>query len=364
MHVLEPGGGGTMRHVIDLATEQARRGHQVHIVYSPVRMEKLFAPQLEQLQGITLHSLPMRRAPHITDISNLWQLVQLVQNVQPNILHGHSTKAGMMVRLARLFTKTKVIYTPHAFMTMNPDMAVWKKFFYASYEQVLSPLMHRLIVLSNQEWQHAQSLGISIRKLAMGLSGVAPMPPAKPNLRQELGLNKDHIIVGFVGRFAHQKYPELAVESFAIAAQEDSRLRLLMIGSGELETLCKELAAQLDVADKILWLGSVNARDYYGIMDMLLITSRYENMAYTLIEALHAGLPIITPTVGISDNCVQEDQNGFIVPLDATVIGKTILSLANDASLRDAMHTASRIHARHFTLAEMHKHHYAIYHDG
>ncbi len=369
VHVLEPGGGGAMRHVLDLAAAQARAGWRVHIVYSPIRMEALFEPQLLALSrdwpNITLHSLPMHRAPHVSDAKNLFDLVKLLRVARPDILHAHSTKAGMLARMASAVVKVPVIYTPHALMTLNPKTPPWKKMIYGWYEQLLSPVMQRMIFLSQEEQAHAVSLGMPANKMVMGLNGITPFTLGdRKALRTTLKIAGDEVVVGFVGRLAPQKNPQLAIRAFAQAATKNEKLKLLLIGGGDLRGECEQLAQNLGVMDRILWLGAANAREWYGAMDLLLITSRYEVMAYIFVEALHAGLPIIATPAGGSDSCVITGQTGFTVAPDETEIAEKILQLAEDAPLRDAMHFAARAHSQNFTIPNMFELHAKIYRDA
>lgn len=351
-----------MRHVLDLAQQQANSGQQVHIIYSRQRLEPLFAPQLRELKHITLHELPMRRAPHPGDIGNLYKLIRLLRDIKPDILHAHSTKAGMLARLARLFLKTKVIYSPHAFMTMNPDTSVWLRGFYSIYERLAAPLTDRVMVLSDQEFQHARALGIPEKRIAFGAAGIAPLPMSDRNpIRAAWNVPADAVLIGFVGRFTHQKYPELAIEAFAAAQKNFPQLYLVMIGDGELLPHCRALAQKLNVADRVIFAGAIDARTHYAGMDILLITSRYENMAYTLIESLFAGLPVVTTEVGISRRCVHDGQNGYIVLPEAEQMGAALGRLAADAPLRDAMRFAARAAARDFSLQQMNQHYQKTY---
>lgn len=364
MHVLEPGGGGTMRHVLDLAQQQARIGHHVHMIYSRKRLEDLSAPQIAALQNVTLHELPMHRAPGVSDIFNLCKLANILKRIKPDVVHAHSTKAGMLARIAHIFVKTKVIYTPHALMTLDPGTSALKKFVYGAYEKLLSPLMHRMIVLSSFEYDHAAELGIPYGKLVMGINGIAPLPHAnRDEIRRGWQVDTDDVIVGFVGRLAHQKNPELAIRAFAKAYQGNPHLKLVMIGDGELRSACEKLANELQVSDRVIFAGAQDAKMLYAGMDMLLITSRYEGMAYTFVEALHAGLPVISTRVGGSDSCVIHGQTGMLTDMNEDDIAKNILLLANDATLRDGMRLASRATARHFTLDAMQELHHGIYLD-
>ena len=354
-----------MRHVLDLAQQQAINGHKVHVVYSPLRLEPLFTPQLANLQSVTLHAIPMHRAPHPHDFLHVVTLVKLCKQSKPNIIHAHSTKAGLIVRLARLFYSTKIIYTPHAIMTMHPDTSRFKKLVYGLYEQVLSPLMNKMIILSSFEQDHARALGLQDKKLTMGLNGIAPLPiTQRTAIREDWEIAENDIAVGYVGRLTAQKNPELALNSFAAAYAQNKNLILIMIGDGELTEACKALAQQLGITDRIRWLGAQDAKMHYAGMDMLLVTSRYEGMAYTFIEALHAGLPVVSTTVGGSDRCIMHGQNGYVVSADAHELATHLLMIANDPVLCDAMRFAARSLSRSFTIQAMTQYHDGIYKDA
>ncbi len=355
IHLIEPGGGGTLRHVIDLASAQAQAGDAVTIIYSPLRLEPLFAPQLFALRKVILYPLPMRRAPHPDDIQNLLSLIQIIRKTNPDILHAHSTKAGMLARLARIFVTTKVIFTPHALMTLDPETRAIKKLCYSIYEKILSPLMHKMIVLSNVEHDQALALGIPANKIVLGLNGIAPLPPVdRDTIRRNWQVADGKVVVGFVGRLSHQKNPQLALKSFALARKAQSNLKLVVIGDGEFRQDCTALAEQLNISADIIWMGAADAKMLYAGMDLLLITSRYEGMAYSFIEALHAGLPIITTAVGGSDRCVIHGQTGLIMPANTAALSDGIIQLSQDAVLRDAMHFAGRSLAREFTINQLH----------
>lgn len=354
VHLLEPGGAGVMRHVIDLVEAQQQAGHHVHVIYSTLRLDPLYEAQLKAVPDIHLYPLAIRRAPHLDDITVLSQVHRILKIIQPDILHGHSTKAGMLARLSRLFTKAKIIYTPHAMLTLNPEINPLKKMIYGWYEKLLSPFMQCMITLSSFEYDHAKSFGISFKKVKIVFNGIRPFAPGdRVAIREKWKLDSDAVVIGFVGRLADQKNPLLAIQSFALAFHQNPNLYLALIGDGELKDSCDKLAHELSINHRIIWCGAVDARKYYAAMDMLLVTSRYEGMAYIFIEALYAGLPIITTPVGGSDSCVIQDQTGMIVNMSAPKIAQTITDLAKDAPMRDAMKFAAAAHAQNFTIEKM-----------
>ncbi len=110
---LEPSGGGSGRHVLDLARGLLDRGHDVTAVWSPIRAETSFASALAALLGERAIKLDMKRAVGPSDWSSLRVLTKLVRETGPyDILHGHSSKAGALVRLLPRSLPGARIYTP------------------------------------------------------------------------------------------------------------------------------------------------------------------------------------------------------------------------------------------------------------
>ncbi|MGQ9736047.1 MAG: glycosyltransferase [Thermaceae bacterium] len=112
--ILEATGGGTARHVTDLCEGLAQRGLEVHLAYSPLRMDFIMREGLGRLQGagVRLLELPMRRAPHPSDLRALWKLWWYLKDEGPfHLVHGHSAKGGGMARLLRYMgTNMKVVF--------------------------------------------------------------------------------------------------------------------------------------------------------------------------------------------------------------------------------------------------------------
>ena len=352
VHVIEPGSGGAMRHVLDLARAQADTSHAVSVIYSPLRLEAGYEAQLQALVNVKLYPLPMHHAPHVADVGSLWGLVKILRAEKPDILHAHSTKAGLLARLARLFVKTHVVYTPHGMMSLNPEMPKWKKKIYGAYEKVMSCLTDRMVVLSFHEFESAQSLGLG--KLTLAQNGVTPAPVVdRSALRAVEKIQPEQLVVGFVGRMAFPKNPSLAVAAFAKAKKQLPNLLLYMIGDGELRLGAQQMAKNLGIAADVHWLGAVDARGHYAAMDVLLVTSSYEGMPYSFLEALSAGVPIVTTNVGGSETCVIPGQTGEVTDFNADALADGLVKVLGDATMHDALRFTARARARQFGIPQM-----------
>jgi glycosyltransferase involved in cell wall biosynthesis len=152
---------------------------------------------------------------------------------------------------------------------------------------------------------------------------------------------------------APQKAPEVMLEAFA-SCLKLSTGRLVMVGSGPLEADVQRRVEQLGLKSRVLLLGDIVATTVMPAFDVFCLSSRYEGMPYVLIEALAAGLPIVTTRVGGATMCVEPDRNGLIVPPDdAPALSTALGTLASDAELRRRFAKTSAGFASRFTARKM-----------
>lgn len=330
--VTEPAGGGSGRHVLDLAAGLSSNGHEVTVIWSPDRAEKGWQESVASIPSVRSLPLHMTRSISWRDFVSWRSLSKFVKETGPyDILHGHSSKAGALVRLLPPHIPGRRVYTPHAFRTMDPNSSFIDRMIFHAIELLLSSFTSSIIVVSEAEWKHALSLGISTRRLAKIINGVDVVnTPPRAAVRATLGLDDDSFAVGFIGRLSPQKDPIRFVHSIQFAQQENDSIVGVIIGDGELGDIARDLAAQ----DRIIFTGWADSRKLMPGLDMLVMTSLYEAMPYVLLEALCAGLPIITTRVGGAAEAVVEGSNGVILAPDSTpeTIGLEIARRSRNAS--------------------------------
>ena len=126
-----------------------------------------------------------------------------------------------------------------------------------------------------------------------------------------------------------------------------------MIGDGELRHGAEQLAKNLGIESSIRWLGAVDARGHYAVMDVLLVTSSYEGMPYSFLEALAACVPIVTTNVGGSETCVIPGQTGEVTDFNVDALANGLVKVLGDATLHDAMQFAARARSKQFGISQM-----------
>jgi glycosyltransferase involved in cell wall biosynthesis len=354
--VVESSAGGTGRHVMDLSEGLIARGCEVHMAYSPARMDRVFQDRLHGLRGLHHTAVEMRRNIHPGDIAALRAIRGYLRACGPfDVIHGHSSKGGALARLAAVATRVPAFYTLHGLIMTDPAQARWKRLLYRSIERGLSLLSDRIITVSPETERAAVSLGLGRGRVIMVPNGIGPMAVTpRAEARKALGVSDDIMVIGFVGRLVNQKAPELLVEAAARTAQILPRTRLAIVGSGPLESSLRELAGRLGVCDRILWLGQRDAKTVLAGFDVFAMSSRYEGLPYVLLEAMAAGLPVVATKSSGGELLIQPGVNGTLVPSDdPAALAEALTSLLRVPERLVSYGQAARRRVSEFTVDQM-----------
>jgi glycosyltransferase involved in cell wall biosynthesis len=332
LQILEATLGGTARHVLDLCGGLCKEGHDVHLVYNPRpgRMDEIFGRGLPRLveAGVVAVPMDMPRSVGVGD--------------------AYARVAGVGLPGLRL-------YTPNAFITTNPRLGSASRLAYGLMESLLGRLGHGLIAVSQEEFDHALALGLQRRKLALVPNGTdVSAGKDSGQVRRELALPEDVLLIGYVGRMVPQKDPENVLRAFAAVAAHIDRARLAMVGDGPLMTSSRKAADALGIGARIHWLGVQDGPSVMPAFDLFALSSLYEGFPYVLIEAMARGLPIVTTEVGGARTLIEDGKNGFIVPTGRPDrLADALAKLASDAELRKRMGERSRERASLFSAGRM-----------
>ena len=354
LQIVEATGGGVGRHGLDLCEKLVERGHEVHLAYSPRRMEPWFEERLDQAEGLHRVPIDMHRPPHPRDAEAVVRLTRYLRHQRPfHLVHGHSSKGGAMARICGALTGVTSVYTPNAFRTQDPELSGLGKTIYREVELALATLGGEIIAVSGDEKQHARGLGLPPRRLHVVYNGVALDRTGHESIsRKELNIPEDAVIVGAVGRLAHQKAPERLLQTLHGIDRE--RAHLVIVGDGPQRDQLESEAAALGIAERTHFLGARDGLSMMALFDLLLLPSRYEGLPYVLLEALLCGLPIVVSDVGGAREAVLDGINGFVVDEgDTTALIDSVQRLVDSDALRQQMSAAALQRAPLFSLERM-----------
>jgi Glycosyltransferase len=335
LQVLEPSGGGSGRHFVDLCGELQQRGHAVTAVYSPVRAEDRFVEELYSLGLTRVIPLAMKRAVGPWDFGAWINLQRIIREYGPfDVIHGHSSKAGALTRARLPGPHVPRVYTPHAYRTMDPTLGRMGRSVFGMIEAVLGKYFSdRIICVSEDERRHALSLGIPADRLRVVVNGVRKPPEHdRVMLRRMLGVPQDALVFGFVGRLSAQKACQRLVEAFVMISARVPSAYLVMIGSGEMEADVRSRLENAGLSDRFRLRHDIPGSMAMAAFDVLTMPSRYEAMSYVMLEAAAAAKPMILTRVGGSANVVDDGLNGVLVPNqdDPSALADAMLAFLDD----------------------------------
>lgn len=356
LQVTEAASAGVGRHVLDLSTGLMERNCEVHLIYSPLRIDDTFSAAMQTPGSLQSVPMDMKRNPHPSDISVLQRIRRYARENGPfDVIHAQSTKAGIVVRLSGFTRHSRVVYTPHCIYTMNPTIGRPAFHLAKAIELALSRRTDTVIAVSPEEEAHLLEIGFDRERVRYIPNGVYPQSWSdRDKLRRLLDVREQDILIGFLGRFSVQKNPMLMINAFAKLAARHPHAVLAMAGDGPLGDEAKALTQHHGLGERVRWLGYRYPGDILPALDIFALTSKYEALPYVLLEALCAGLPIVSTQVGGVSLTLEQGYNGFVVPpLDTGEFSRALEILLTDKDLRQRMGQASLSKAQEFRTDRM-----------
>ena len=229
----------------------------------------------------------------------------------------------------------------------NPDTEVrWKYLprLYFKLEKLIINKMNRIYVVNRNSINYYLSTFSSIRNRFEFLPTWAdreifyPLSESEKKMKKAAflhnkGFNSDDRLLVFVGRFERQKQPLLLLDSFHYASQKNKHIRLILIGDGSLRKEMEHKINDLGISDNIHFMGSLpqqRVAEILQISDLLLLTSAFEGMPRSALEALATGLPVVTTDAGEVKMVVRDAFSGRIVKeRTPQAIGEAIFEILN-----------------------------------
>lgn len=356
LQICEATNAGVGKHTIDLVAGLVPAGCDVHLLYSTERIDDAFREGLAQLPPVQTEVLQMKRKPSPHDSMVVSRVRSYLKKHGPfDIIHGQSSKGGAIARMAGAIGRAPVIYTPHCISTMAPTFGRVSRTVFRWVEWLLAFPTSMILCTSQEELDHIHALGVPRNKLRVVHVGIGPPPETdQKKVRKSLGLPEESVIVGFVGRLSAQKNPEMLLRAFAAASKNVPSARLAFIGTGELESSCRELAASLGITDRVDWLGYQQGYPAMPAFDVFACPSVYETGPYVMLEAMAVGLPVVITNVGRVGDVMKHGVNGFVMqPDDEAGLTSGLQQLLESLELRQKQSAASREMATEFSVETM-----------
>jgi glycosyltransferase involved in cell wall biosynthesis len=344
LQVTEAFGGGVFTSLTRLSTGLAALGHEVHLAYSrrpetPADVASHVAP------AVRLHEIALARSVDpIADLRGLFALRRLMAAVDPDIVHLHSSKAGVLGRIvARLSGRQRsTFYSPRGLSFLQEDHSPRARRLYQAIEWASARLGGTIVACSMSERELIEHR-IAPRRLAL-VENAVDVESVLP--REPRGDGRLHI--GIVGRITYARNSELFAEMSRRLGADDVRFR--WIGGGDDAAQAALQKAGVTVTG---WMPRVDALAAMRGLDIYLHPSRWEGMPVALIEAQLCGLPAVASDVVGNRDVITPGKTGFLCR-SADEMAARLHALVQDAELRDRLGRQARAMAMpRFNLARM-----------
>lgn len=259
------------------------------------------------------------------DLKSLWWFYRLIRREGYDIVHTHEAKASLISRLAaRLAGCPMIIYGIHG-VTFNDPSSVVRRSLLIAIEKWTTPAAHKLISVSRSVLEHyaAAGIGRGIQQeivysgidVPRFLAGAKEARLRRAELRRGFGWDNDDEVLVSVGRFSHAKAQRLSIEAFAKLKENRPRIKLLLIGEGELQAACRQQAARLGVAQDVRFHGfSEQVEKLLPLADLFLFTSLREGLPRGIVEGYLCGIPAVSFEVEGVREIIEHGVNGYVVP--------------------------------------------------
>lgn len=347
--------GGLFRHVLDLAGEQARRGHYVGIVADRTSADELTVKRLSAIEPklrLGLSLIPMSRQPGLGDISAVRSVVKLARALDLDVLHGHGAKGGAYARLAKLVlatsgTQVSTFYTPHGgslhYKPWTPAGTV-----FLVLERVMGLMTDGLIFESDFARQ-------AYARLVGGHSAPRRVIPN--------GLRPDDFVVQapaadaadflYIGELRMLKGVDVLLDALAkISAAKP--VRAVIVGAGPDAATFKGQAERLGLSGQVSFPGAMPAGEAFPLGRCLVVPSRAESFPYVVLEAGGADKPLIATRVGGIPEIVAGTRMELVAPGSSDDLARAMDGvLADPAGAQERARELREAVQRKFTVAAM-----------
>jgi glycosyltransferase involved in cell wall biosynthesis len=363
--------GGAQKQLLGLARGLDKQKFNPYILTA---CDGLLVDSAKNIAGLTLVRCKLLERPirPVKDILALFFIRDFIKNNNIDIVHTHSSKAGILGRLAAKMSGVRmIIHTVHgwSFHEHQPGVTYY---LYLFLEKICASFSSAIIVVS--QWDQLQAARhlvgrqdkYKLIRYAINQDEFKNNPPAE-QIRKEFGLSGEDQVVGMVACFKPQKAPLDFIKLAAEISKTFPNARFILVGDGALRGKVCALINKLNLKGKVIlagWRNDVAA--FLSCLDVFVLTSLWEGLPIAVLEAISAGVPVIATDTGGIREVILDSKAGYLVkPHDIKTLQERLEELLKKPSLRkEFTHFASlALESGGYTLDSLLKETTRIYSD-
>ena len=352
--------GGAQRYIFDIASHLTNNQYEIAVAAGDENKSRTFLRGIKlrrkvrdkegnnlfikldekKIKSYKLKNL-VREINPIKDLLAYFEIKKIIKEFQPDILHLNSSKAGFIGAVAgKKLRIKKIIYTVHGFV-FNEPLPAWKRLFYLIAEKLSAKYKDKLICVSEYDRQSGIQKKIATENkfitITNGIDQLNLMDSKIAKIKLKLPENK--VIIGTIANFYQTKGLIYFIQAARIVIDRFPEIVFTIIGDGDLKNQLESEIEKLKLTKNFILTGKINqAHNKLSAFDIYVCSSVKEGFPYSLLEAMQAGLPIVSAEVGGIPEMINNKKNGLLVkPADPAELAQTIIYLLENKKMADQL---------------------------
>ena len=333
--------GGAQLSTLDLVRSLDKDIYEIYLITSNSGILISEALSISKIKLYLLSSLK-REINILYDLKSLFELYRFIKKQKIDVVHTHSSKAGVLGRWAARLAGVKIIiHTVHGWGFHEYQNKI-KKMLFIFLEKITALITDQIIAVTSHDINKGVSFGIGRDKYSLisygidkdrfncGYNGV---------FRKEIGIDNSCFVVGMTACFKPQKNPLDFIFSAARITKHVSNVKFIMVGDGQMRNKIVALIEKLKLKEKFILLGwQRNIPEIISSFDVLVLSSLWEGLPIVFLEAMASRKPIVATDIDGNSEFVKDGVNGYLVkPRDSYALADRIIYLSKNRSLAQQM---------------------------
>lgn len=347
--------GGAEQVVLNLVKHQINDGHEVFAFSLANGRTEVNEPKLKAAGAVTLHAPKRGRV----DPTLPFRLRTMLKDLEVDVVHTHNPLPAVYGPPAARMAGLPCVHTKHGANEASRSSS-WLR-------RVGQNMASALISVSEETARQAKSQGehapiIDVIENGIPLASFAPNAQLRAEVRRELSIPDDAVVIGTVGRLSEVKNQPLLVR--AVAPLLNAGVRLAVVGEGEFRPNVEAAIRECGVSEHVHLLGQrLDAPRVLTAFDVFALSSDSEGLPMVLPEAMTSGLPVVSTAVGGIPDVIKEGSTGYLVPKgDEVAMRGRLAELVNNGELRRRLGAAAREDALgRYSSQRMHERYLELY---
>ena len=346
--------GGAQENTVLTCAGLHERGHRVTLLIGPETGPEGSLHEEARRGGYDMRIVPSmcRAVRPLADHRARREMAAMLREMRPDVVHTHSSKAGILGRLAARDAGVPIIvHTIHG-MSFNRTQSWPVRMLYRQLEQYCARFTHAIVTVADAMRDQAVAVGMAPReKFVTVYSGMRTelFDPARWDrtaVRRGWGVADDEVVVGAVARLFRNKGYEALIPAMALAAKRNPKLRFVWVGDGAQRAEYERRLEELGIRSRVHLTGLLppdRVPEMLAGMDLLVHASQWEGLPRAAVQALLMECPVVSFNIDGAPEVVLPGRTGSLVQLnDVPALAEAMIALAGNADERRRLGRAGR----------------------